>query len=72
MNTKEEKIELAKRLLAVSDPQVIQQVKRILDEQSSDFWNDLSEDQKEEIEQGIEDIKKGAFSDYDSFISAQL
>jgi len=70
MNIQAEKIELAKKLLSTNDPKIIQSIKQIFKEESSiDFWNALTPEQQDEINQGISDIENGDVIDYDSFIA---
>lgn len=69
MNIEAEKIYLAKLLLETQNPKIIESIKRIFEKDKTiDFWNDLSSEQKEEIDNASMEIKNGATTDYESFI----
>ncbi len=70
MDIKAEKIELIKLLAETSSPKIIASIKKIFqNEKASDFWEELSEDQKREILQGTLEIEKGNVVDYEEFIA---
>jgi len=70
MNIQTEKIELVKMLLNTNNPRIIQSIKHIFKkEETSDFWDDLTSDQKKEINTAKIQIKEGESLDYDSFMS---
>lgn len=70
MNIQTEKIELVKMLLNTNNPKIIQSIKQIFKkEETVDFWDDLTSDQKKEIKAAKIQIKEGESSDYDSFMS---
>ena len=69
MNIQAEKIELVKMLLDTENPRIIESIKKIFkNEKSSDFWDDLSLKQREEIEKASLEIENGEVTDYESFI----
>ncbi len=69
MNIQAEKIELVKMLLDTENPRIIESIKKIFKkEKSSDFWDDLSLKQREEIEKASLEIENGEVTDYESFI----
>ena len=52
MNIQAEKIELVKMLLDTENPKIIESIKKIFKkEEASDFWDDLSIEQRKEIEE---------------------
>jgi len=58
MNIQAEKIALAKMLLETDNPKIIESIKEIFKkEQSPDFWDSLSVEQREEIEKASLEIK---------------
>ena len=57
MDIQAEKIELVKLLLNEDDPDVISDVRSILNHK--DFYDDLPDHVKEDIRQGLEDVKNG-------------
>ena len=70
MNIQAEKIELVKMLLNTDNPKIIQSIKQIFKkEKSVDIWDELSPEQKTEIQQGTTEIENGKVTDYDSFMA---
>ena len=70
MNIQAEKIELAKLLLDTNDPKIIQSIKEIFRKENNfDIWDELTIDQKKEIDTARKEIKEGKSSDYESFMS---
>lgn len=69
MNIQAEKIELIKMLLDTDNPKIIESIRKIFKkERTSDFWDDLSFQQREEIENASIEIENGKVTDYESFI----
>lgn len=69
MNIQAEKIELVKMLLDTENPKIIESIKKIFKrEKSSDFWDDLSTQQRKEIEKASREIENGEVTDYDAFM----
>lgn len=69
MNIQAEKLELLQLILNTDNPSVLNAIKRILQKSAdTDFWNALSEDQKEEIYQGLAEIENGEVVSYNEFI----
>lgn len=61
MNIEAEKISLAKLLFETEDINVLNQVKEILSKENekADFWDELSDAQKEEINLGLKQLDAG-------------
>jgi hypothetical protein len=69
MNIQAEKIELVKMLLDTENPRIIESIKKIFKkEKNSDFWDDLSLQQRKEIEKASLEIENGEVTDYESFM----
>ncbi|MEH6706079.1 MAG: hypothetical protein V7691_14890 [Galbibacter orientalis] len=69
MNIQAEKIELVKMLLDTENPKIIESIKKIFKkEEASDFWDDLSIEQRKEIEEASLEIENEEVTDYDTFI----
>jgi len=69
MNIQTEKIELMKLILETENPKILESIKTLFTKEStSDFWNSLSEEQREEIDLGISEIEKGETVDYESMM----
>lgn len=66
MNILAEKIELVKLLLDIENPKIIESIKRILKKETTpDFWDELSVEQRDEIEKATLEIEKGEVTDYE-------
>lgn len=69
MSIQAEKIELVKMLLDTENPKIIESIKKIFkNEKTSDFWDDLSVEQLNEIENASLEITNGEVTDYDTFM----
>jgi hypothetical protein len=69
MNIQSEKLELVRMILDTENPGILLSIKRILsDSKKVDFWDSLSQYQKDEILLGIEEIEKGETIAYEAFI----
>lgn len=69
MDIQAEKIELVKMLLETENPKIIESIKKIFKkEKASDFWDDLSIQQRHEIEKASAEIENGEITDYESFM----
>lgn len=58
MNIQSEKLSLINWLTQVTDEDIIAQVKRIMI-QKSDWWDELDDDQKSDIDAGLADLDAG-------------
>jgi hypothetical protein len=65
MDIQAEKISLAQLLLQTEDITIIKKVKAIFNAQKKDWWDELSIEQKEAIEEGLDDFKNGRTVSYD-------
>jgi predicted Zn-ribbon and HTH transcriptional regulator len=69
MNIQAEKIELVKMILETDNPNILSSIKKMLKKDSKkDFWDTLSQAQREDIMKGIEEIENGEIVDYEDFI----
>ena len=70
MNIQAEKIELMKMLLETDNPEIIQSIKRIFKkEKTTDFWDELSPDQRKEIQDATSELDQGKGMNYERFMS---
>jgi len=67
MDIQLEKQELMKRLSETNDPSIIESIKKIFQKEKKDWWNELSDEQKADIEQGERDIENGDFVTSEEF-----
>ena len=70
MNIQAEKLELIRMLLNTKKPSVLASIRKIFEkEEKGDFWNKLSEEEKEDIKLGVEELDKGKKYPYDEIMS---
>ena len=55
LNIQERKLELIQWLSVIDDASLIEKVAKVRDESVSDWWNEISEAEKESIATGIKD-----------------
>ena len=69
MNIQADKIQLAKMLLDTDNPKIIESIKKnFKKEKTSDFWDELSLQQRKEIENASLEIENEEVTDYESFM----
>ena len=68
MDIQNSKIELAKLVLNIESPALIDKIKNLLTKESGDFWLTLSEYEKQEINFGINQLNKGLRISIDDFL----
>ena len=69
MNIQAEKIEIMKMILDTDNPNILESVKNIFKKSTTtDFWDTLPREQKEDILQGIKEIENGEIIDYEDFM----
>lgn len=65
MDIKATKLDLMQLLLQINEESVLKRVKSILEEESSDWWDELSDEEKEDIALGLQDVENGDMVDYE-------
>ncbi|MGA9636981.1 hypothetical protein [Flavobacterium sp.] len=68
MNIELEKKELIKLLSETNDESIIASIKSIFKRENKDFWDELTEAQKFEIEEGDRQIDRGEFVLYEDLM----
>jgi hypothetical protein len=69
MDIQTEKLEIMKMILETDNPGILDSIKKIFKKENSvDFWETLSQDQKDEIRMGIDEIENGETIDYEDLI----
>lgn len=53
------KIELIQWLSTLDDMSIIEKIMKLREREKSDWWNEISEEEKQSIEKGIEDANSG-------------
>jgi len=69
MDIQLEKLELIKIIAETEDVSLIKSLKKLLKKEKKDWWNDLSDEQKADIEEGIADADAGRVVSYESVMS---
>jgi len=59
MDIQTSKIELAKMILNIDNKNFIQRVIDFINDENSDFWNNLSEYEQAEIKKGVDQLNNG-------------
>jgi hypothetical protein len=60
-----EKLALIEWIIDLTDEEIIQQLKWIKEKEGSDWWDTISESEKQSIGRGIEDLESGKKSPHD-------
>lgn len=68
MDTQTSKIELAKLILELEDPKLIQKIHMLLLDEGSRFRKSLTEYEKEEIQLGLEQLNRGERISFEDFL----
>ena len=69
MNIQLEKLELIKMLIETNDSSIIDAEKKIFTSEKKDWWDELSDEQKFEIEESDREIDRGEYFFYDDVMS---
>jgi hypothetical protein len=65
MDIQLEKIELMKLLLETENPSIINSIKKIFQKEQKDWWDDLPQSVKDDIEESERQIERGEYSTFD-------
>jgi hypothetical protein len=68
MDIQLEKLELIKMLVETDDQSIIASVKKIFSSNKKDFWEELSQEQRDEIEESDRQIDRGEFVNFEEFM----
>ena len=69
MDIQAEKYSLIEYITQVKDIRLIEKLKQFVKANENDFWNDLTEDQKQELKQGMKELDDGQKHDYEQVMS---
>ncbi len=69
MDIQAEKYSLIEYITQIKDVSLIEKLKEFVKANESDFWNDLTEDQIQEIRKGMEELDNGQKFDYEEVMS---
>lgn len=67
MDIQASKIEIAKMILDLEDSKLIEKIRKILTKEKEDFYDEFTEDQKLEIQYGIEQLDRGESITWEDF-----
>ncbi|KRD11033.1 hypothetical protein ASE21_04750 [Flavobacterium sp. Root901] len=65
MNIQLEKLELIKLLVETENPAILKSIRKILKKEHKDWWDDLTDSQKEDIAQSELEFERGEFSSFE-------
>ncbi|GAA3725944.1 hypothetical protein GCM10022422_04090 [Flavobacterium ginsengisoli] len=68
MDIQLEKLELIKLLAETENPIIIKSIRKIFKKEQKDWWDDLTNEQKAEIEEGERQIERGEFVEYEEMM----
>ena len=73
MDIQTEKLRLIELLLRSNNPSTIRKIKSIFQsEETQDIWEQLSTDQQKEINQALDEVKKGLTVPFETFIAKHI
>ena len=67
-NLEARKLSIVEYLVELEDEAILQQIERLL-KPKVDFWEDLSDKQRQSIQRGLKQLKNGERVDYTAFIA---
>ena len=68
MDIQSSKIELAKMILSLENPAIVNKIISIIKAEQSDFYSELTDLEKKEIQIGIKQLDAGNKTSFDEFI----
>lgn len=63
-----QKLELIKKLAETEDVSVVKAIQKIFNRKKKDFWEELTPEQREEIEEGEREIERGEYVTFESIL----
>ena len=72
MDIRLEKLELMKLLMETENPSVLQAIREIFQKEEKDWWDDLTEEQQNILNESMEQYERGEFSSFNDFIKPHL
>ena len=68
MDIQASKIQLVKDILNINNVDLLKKVSDFVQNEKTDFWNELSVSEQNEINQGIAELERGEKVSYESFL----
>jgi hypothetical protein len=72
MDIQASKIEVVKMVLDLEDSKLLEKVRKLIAKERKDFYDDFTEDQKLEIQYGIEQLDRGESISWEDFKKRRL
>ena len=72
MDIRLEKLELMKMLMETENPSVLKAIRKIFQKEEKDWWDDLTEEQKEFLEESLKQADNGEVHDFNAFLEPYL
>jgi hypothetical protein len=72
MDIQLEKLELIKRIAETNDFSIIEAIKNVFTSKKKDWWDELTEEQKFEIEESDREIDRREFVNFEDFIQKYI
>jgi TRAP-type C4-dicarboxylate transport system substrate-binding protein len=72
MNIELEKSELMKLLAETNDESIIASIKKIFSTKKKDFWDELTEEQQDILNESLGQYERGEYTSFDDFIKPHL
>ncbi|CAD0001571.1 MULTISPECIES: hypothetical protein [Flavobacterium] len=68
MDIQLEKLELIKLLVDTEDPTILKSIRKIFKKEQKDWWDDLTDEQKEDLELSMQEFERGEVVGYESIL----
>lgn len=65
MNIETIKLELMHLLLQTQEESLLAKIKKVFEEERTDWWDEMDEEERQEIQKGIEQADKGQFAPHE-------
>lgn len=62
-----EKLELIKKITETDNPSILKKIRAVFKKETKDFYDELSNEQREAIQEGLLDIQEGRVVSYEEF-----
>ncbi|WP_281336682.1 hypothetical protein [Flavobacterium eburneipallidum] len=72
MNIELEKSKLMKLLEETNDESILASIRKIFSTEKKDWWDELTEEQQDIINESMEQYERGEYSSFDDFIKPHL
>lgn len=68
MDIQLKKLELIKKIAETEDLAIIQSIQKIFTKKNKDWWDDLTDEQKEDLELSMQEFERGEVVSYESIL----